>query len=215
MPRATTLTRRAAVKAERVVDAISLDHRGRDLVAGALRSDGGLEIELALAAPVSCNEGDALKLDDGSLVLIRAAHELVLEVRAENPVRLLRAALLAGGAHTQAEAAADAFYMLPNDSLAEAIRGLGCLVTPVTRAFSPDRLDVHECCGHDHGHSHGHAHEHNHEHGGGCCGHTHDHAANVPAPHTHTETHARPNEGCGCGHNHAEHGHGHHGHEHK
>lgn len=211
MSRATTLTRRAAVKADRVVDTITLDHRARELLANApapLRADGGLAIDLALAATSIANDGDALKLENGDLVLVRAALEPVLEVRSENPARLLRAALLAGGGHAVAEATADALYILPDAALAEAIRGLGCAVSPAERAFNPERAAVHACCGHDHGHHHDHGcqHDHHHEHAHADHGRNHDHQ------------HA---SGCGCGHDHHhehDHGHGHghhHGHTHK
>ncbi|MGV2979195.1 urease accessory protein UreE [Camelimonas sp. ID_303_24] len=207
MSRATAITRRAAVKADRVVDTITLDHRARDLQAGdqgPLRGDGGLAIELALSGATLLNDGDALKLEDGGLVQVRAAGERVLEVRAENPARLLRAALLAGAAHALAQVEADALYILPDGALAETIRGLGCAVTPVERPFSPDRAVAHDC-GHDHGHHHDHDHGHGH-------GHDHDH-------HGHKHEHGH---GCGCGHDHHDHdhhhdhGHGHHhGHAHK
>ncbi|MFD2676947.1 urease accessory protein UreE [Camelimonas lactis] len=202
MPRATAITRRAAVKADRVVDTITLDHRARDLQAGEagpLRGDGGLPVDLALPGAALLHDGDALKLEDGSLALVRAAAERVLEVRAENPARLLRAALLAGGAHVLAQAEADALYILPDGALAEAIRGLGCAVTPVERPFSPDRAAAHDCCGHDHGHHH---HGHDHGHGHERAQHAHDH------DHKHEHGH-----GCGCGHDHHDHDHDH-GHDH-
>lgn len=217
MPRATAVTRRAAVKAERIVDTITLDHRSREAPATAhLQADGGLALELALPNTVTLNDGDALKLEDGGLVLVRAAAERLLEVRAENQARLLRAALLAGGAHALAQAEADALYILPDSALAEAIRGLGCSVSTVERAFSPDRAVVHDCCGHDHGHDnhdhgrhdhggqdhgaqdHGRSHDH-HDHGK----HAHDNAHN----HDHDHGHAAPkahahDQGCACGHDH-------------
>ncbi|MFC0282514.1 urease accessory protein UreE [Camelimonas abortus] len=237
MSRAIALTRRPAVKAERVVATVTLDHRARALggAAARLTADNGLEVEIALPAPVVAGDGDALKLEDGGLVLVRAAPERVLEVRAENPARLLRAALLAGGAHAGAEAAADALYLQADDALAEAIRGLGCAVTPVERPFSPERLAVHDCCGHHHHHhDHGHHHPgHGHDHGHGCgCDHHHhghghehgrhdhdhgghDHSHAHAHGHGHDDAHAARHghdHGCGCGCDH--HGHGH-SHDHK
>lgn len=215
MPRAIAITRRAAVKAERIVDTVTLDHRSRDIAAsGSLHADGGLAVELALANALMLNDGDALKLEDGGLVQVRAAAERLLEVRAENQARLLRAALLAGAAHALAQADADALYILPDAALAEAIRGLGCSVSTVERAFSPDRAVVHDCCGHDHGHEHqdhGQSHDH-HDHGQHDHAHAHKHDHDQHPGHAAPQAHAHEDgrqhdHGCACGHDH--------GHDHK
>lgn len=169
MLRATSIVRRAAVRAEAVADTVTLDHGARTGEGARLTAAGGLAFELALARPAPIEDGDALRLDDGRLVGVRAAEEALIEVRAESPARLLRLAWQLGGAHVPAEIGAEALYVPAGPAVAELVRGAGCTGTPVARAFRPERA-AHGACGHDHhGHDHGHA---PHVHGSGC-GHGH------------------------------------------
>jgi urease accessory protein len=204
MPRVTTIVRKPAVKADRVVDTITLDHGARNRRQGTLRAEGGTEILLDLDMETTINNGDALRLEDGRLVQVTAAAEPLLEVKAENPLRLMRLAWHLGSQHGLAEITNEAIYVENSPALAELVRGQGCTATPVERPFQPER-SVHHC-DHDHGHGHHqhhHGHPHDHDHGHG---HAHDHAHH---DHTHDHSHGHGHEhghGCGCGH--------HHGHKH-
>src|SRR5215208_5511795 len=111
MLRATALVRRAAVKADRIADTVTLDHAGRTLRRLALKAENGLDVLVELARETVLNDGDALKLEDGRLVRVKAAPQRLLEVRAENPLRLLRVAYHVGNRHAPAEIAADALYI--------------------------------------------------------------------------------------------------------
>ncbi|WP_336486243.1 urease accessory protein UreE [Methylobacterium nigriterrae] len=193
MLRATTIVRKAAVRPEQVVDTITLDHAGRRRNSGSLTAESGLSFELALARAALLDDGDALRLEDGRLVQVRAAGEALLEVRAENPARLMRLAWQLGGSHVAAEIAADALYVPASPANAELIRGQGCTATAVTRAFRPEReAHDHSTCGHEHHHR---AHDHGHEH--------HDHRHDPAHDHGHRHEHAHSHgPGCGCGHDH-------------
>lgn len=198
MQKATTIVRRPAVRADRVADTVELDHAGRSALPSSLTAAGGLAFEVALPKAGSLEDGDALRLDDGRLVVVKAAAESLLEVRAENPARLMRLAWQLGGNHVEAEVGADTLHIPASPANAELVRGQGCVATPVTRAFSPEKAaHDHSTCGHDHGHDHhghDHAHDHGHDHG-------HDH-------HDHGHAHDH-------GHSHGhDHDHAHHGHEH-
>ncbi len=218
MLRATSVLRKAAVKAERVVDTLPLGHRDRAINGVSVRATGGLELAIALDKATALNDGDALKLEDGTLVRIKAAPESLLEIRAENPLRLVRLAWHLGGHHVPAEMTSDALYV-PNDAaLGELARGQGCSMTVVERPFQPE-AEVHhhahggDCgCGHDHHHGHDH-HGHDHGHGHDHAHHDHDHAHDHKHERGHKHEHAH-GEGCGCGHDHDHHGHGHHDHGH-
>lgn len=212
MPTATTIVRRAAVRADRVADTVILDRAARDAVAGSLVAEGGLGFDVALTKTAALEDGDALRLDDGRLVAVRAAAEDLLEVRAENPARLLRLAWQLGGSHVDAEIGADVLYVPATAAAAELVRGQGCVATPVSRAFRPEHAaHDHSTCGHDHGHDH-HAHDHHdHDHGHGH-GHAHDHAHKHGHSHEHQPGHQKHDHGhdhghthgpgCGCGHDH-------------
>lgn len=202
MLRATSVLRKAAVKAERVVDTLALGHRDRTINGVSVRATGGLEFAISLDKAAMLNDGDALKLEDGTLVQVKAAPESLLEIRAENPLRLVRLAWHLGGHHVPAEMTADALYV-PNDAaLGELVRGQGCSMMVVERPFQPEAEVHHHAHGDDCGCGHDHHHD-GHEH------HGHDHAHD----HKHEHHHAH-GEGCGCGHDHDHHGHGQHDHGH-
>jgi urease accessory protein len=218
MLRAISVVRKAAVRQDRVVDSLTLDHDDRNRRRLALKGDGGLDILLDLDKATALGDGDAVKLEDGRLVLIKAAAQSLLEIRAENPLRLMRVAWHIGNRHTPAEITADAIYIENDHVLAEMVRGQGCAMNAVNRPFQPERGAYdhdHANCdhpSHDHG-SHGHHDHAAHDHA------AHDHAAHDHAhAHSHAEAHAHSHahgDACGCGHDHGHHDHGHkHGAEH-
>ncbi len=135
----------------------------------------GLHIDVDLEMDTVLNDGDALRLDDGGLVLVKAAQESLLEVRSENPMRLIRLAWQLGSQHGLAEVTADAVYVANDPATAELVRGQGCTAAPVLRAFRPEQAIA--ACDHDH-HGHGH-HDHDHH------GHAHDHGAHEQHAHEH------------------------------
>jgi urease accessory protein len=193
MLRATAIVRKPAVRADRVADTVTLDHEGRQSRGVVLKGEGGLDFLLDLDKATVLKDGDAVKLEDGRLVRIQAAPQPLLEIKAEDPLRLMRVAYQIGNRHTAAEVTADALYIEDDPALAELVRGQGCTTTRVMRAFQPDRIDEHDC-GHDHGHHHHHDHSHDH-HGHGH--HDHGHA------HTHDHAHeAGHRHGPGCKHHH-------------
>jgi urease accessory protein len=151
MIRATSIVRKLAVKPERVSDSVTLDHEHRQRRRIRLTSDGDLEFLLDLVKATGLDDGDALKLEDGRLIAVKAAPQKLLEIKAENPLRLLRVAWHIGNRHTPAEITADAIYIEEDHVLAQMVRGQGCSVITVTRPFRPERG------AYDHGHAHTHA----------------------------------------------------------
>lgn len=209
MPRVTTIVRKPAVKADRVVATITLDHEARSRRQGTLRAEGGTDIVLDLDMETTINDGDALRLEDGQLVQVKAAAEPLLEVKAENPLRLTRLAWHLGSSHGLVEVTNDALYVENSPAVAELVRGQGCTATPVERPFKPER-SAH-VCDHDHGHDHhhhGHAHSHSHsESHSHAHSHAHSHEHHDHHHHDHADHHEH-GPGCGCG------GHHHHGQKH-
>jgi urease accessory protein len=202
MLRATSIVRKPAVKADKVADTVTLDHEGRNRRRVALRGDGGLDFLLDLDWATALNDGDAVQLEDGRLIQVRAAPQRLLEVRAENPLRLLRVAYHVGNRHAPAEITADAVYVEEDHVLAEMVRGQGCTATAVMRPFQPERGAYEHECGHDHGHHHDHHHHdhHHHDHG-----HAHAHAHAEAHAHAHSHAHDHDHHG----HDHPSHDHGH------
>jgi urease accessory protein len=198
MLRATMIVRKPAVKHERVADTVTLDHEGRHRRRIALTGAGGTAFLLDLDKATVLNDGDALKLEDGRLVQVRAAPQSLLEIRAESPTRLLRVAWHIGNRHTPAEITADALYIEADHVLAEMVRGQGCSVTPVERPFQPER-GAYDHSGGGHGHHHDHGHD-DHDHGH----HGHDHAVTRGRDVLHVH-----DASCGCDHDQGHAGHGH------
>jgi urease accessory protein len=149
--------------------------------------------------------GDVLVAEDGSLIVVQAATQAVLEVRAcaehGSPLDLLRAAYHLGNRHVTLEVQPDHLKLEPDHVLADMLRQRHLIVTETQGAFEPEGgayapAAAHGHAHHDHGHAHGKGpdHAHAHVHGPGC-GHDHGHDA---------------------GHSHHDHGHdhGHGGHRH-
>ncbi len=204
MQRATSIVRKPAVKADKVIDTVVLAHEDRQRRRAVLKTVQGSEILLDLDKAGVLSEGDALKLDDGRLVLVTAATQDLIEIRAENPLRLMRVAWHIGNRHTPAEITADALYIEDDHVLAEMIRGQGCSTTKVSRPFKPER-GAYDHGGHDHGHDHGqeghdhgHDHDHHHDHDHG---HHHDHHAKAHV----NPPHGQPGHvhGSDCNHDHS------------
>lgn len=200
MLRATAIVRRPAVKADRVVDHLVLDHEARHRRRVALTGAGGLAFLLDLDHATVLDDGDAFKLEDGRLVEVRAAPERLIEITTGNPVRLMKVAWHVGNRHVAAEIGPDAIYIAHDHVLLEMVRGLGAAAREVERPFRPERGAYEGGHGHDHGHAHAHASAAEHVHDATCgCGHEH-HDHDHQHAHDHGQDHAP---------SHAEHGHRH------
>jgi len=149
--RASTVVRRPAVQADRVVDTITLDHGDRHRRRLALTADGGLSFLLDLDRATVLDEGDALRLEDGRLVLVRAAPERLIEISTDNPLRLMKIAWHIGNRHVPAEITGGALYIAFDHVLMEMVRGLGATATVLERPFRPER-GAYDPDGHGHAH---------------------------------------------------------------
>jgi urease accessory protein len=224
MIRATSIVRRPAVKEERVVDTVVLDHQARHRRRIVMTGQKGTQFLLDLEKATVLDHGDAVRLEDDRLVRVEAAPEQLIEVRTSSPLRLLKAAWHLGNRHVPAEITEEAIYFAHDHVLLEMVRGLGAQATPVERPFRPEKgayeaAEAHGGHGHhdhDHGHhDHGHA---GHVHGPGCGhDHAHGHAHSHAGSHSHgAHEHGAHEHGPGCAHDHAhDHGHSHaHSHAH-
>jgi len=143
MNRAVSVIRRPAVKPAAIADRITLDHEARGRRRLAMTTDGGLAFLLDLARPANLNDGDALQLEDGRLVLVRAAEEELVEITAATPLRLAKIAWHLGNRHTPAEVTEEAIYVAPDHVLVEMVRGLGGAARAVKRPFRPENGAYH------------------------------------------------------------------------
>ena len=155
MIRAASITRRDDVVSDRIVDVITLDHGDRHRRRIMLTADGGTKFLLDLDRADVLEDGDALQLETGWLVEVRAASEKLVEVQAADSLDLLALAWHIGNRHVPAEITRDAIYIGYDHVLVEMLQGLGATTLIVERPFRPLRGAYHRH-GHDHDHQ-GHA----------------------------------------------------------
>ncbi len=132
----------------------------------------GRQLGVFLPRGTAVRGGDALVVEDGSLVIVKAAPQPVLVVRhcSEHgqPSDLLRAAYHLGNRHVAVELKPDHLKLEPDHVLAALLKRMHLIVSEENAAFEPEG-GAYEG-GHDHDHDHAHEHEHGHDHD-----HKHDH----------------------------------------
>ena len=101
-------------------------------------TDEGAEILLDLPEAIHIRDGDALALEDGTLVAVHAAVEKLLEISASSPDLLIRLAWHLGNRHLSAQFLPDALRILDDHVITDLIRGLGGTAEPKTAPFDPE-----------------------------------------------------------------------------
>ena len=100
--------------------------------------ESGVEAALILERGVVMRGGDLLQANDGRIVQVVAADELVLHVSAENPRELARAAYHLGNRHVPLQVG-DGWLRLEQDHvLKEMLLGLGMTVLEQSASFEPE-----------------------------------------------------------------------------
>ena len=154
MIRATAIVPRAAVRPERVADRITLDHGDRHRRRIALTCEDGLSFLLDLDRAAVIDHGDAVALEDGRLVQVRAAPERLVEITSDHPLLLKKVIWHLGNRHVPAEIAEDAVYIAEDNVLIDMVRGLGARAALVQRPFRPERGAYDGASGVAHAHHH-------------------------------------------------------------
>jgi urease accessory protein len=170
MLKAVSVIRKAAVKSEHVIASISLGYQLRQHPPSSFQTLDHRLLDIGTEAQKALHAGDALKLEDGSLVLVKAEEESLLRITSDHPVRLMRLAYQLGSRHVPVECHASELFVPHDLALAEFVRGQGCKTEELLRLFEPEMVAEHHH--HHHGdHSHEHSHDDHAHHG--CCGHHH------------------------------------------
>lgn len=139
MLRATAVVRRPAVRPEHVVDRITLDHGDRHRRRIALTGQGGLAFLLDLDKATIIEDGDAVALEDGRLVEVRAALERLVEITSDDPLQLKKVIWHLGNRHVPAEITDVTVYIAEDHVLLDMVRRLGAKASLVQRPFRPER----------------------------------------------------------------------------
>lgn len=120
------------------VDSITLDSESRYRRRITLKGDKGTEFLLDLPEAAVIGNGDGLELEDGRVVIVRAAEEALTEVKAATPHQLLKLAWHIGNRHIPAEIQPDRILIRPDHVIAEMLVGLGATVRDVRTQFLPE-----------------------------------------------------------------------------
>ncbi|QXT40529.1 urease accessory protein UreE [Gymnodinialimonas ceratoperidinii] len=126
-----------------------LDYDARFLRRKRLSTARGKPFLVDLPQTTSLDQGDALKLEDDTLVEITAAQEALYRVTGPDLVRL---AWHVGNRHTPCQIGADHLLIQADPVIGHMLEHLGAAVTPVTAPFTPE------------GGAYGHGRTHSHEH---------------------------------------------------
>jgi urease accessory protein len=120
---------------------VTLDHQGRRLQQADLTTDAGEAFTLDLPKPIPMADGDGLRCDDGTFILVRAKAEPCLRLSADRLDAITRIAWRIGRLGAPVQFLVDAL-VTPNDSaVAELAASLGASVEVVDLPFEPEPID--------------------------------------------------------------------------
>ncbi len=116
-------------------------------------------------------KGDALELDDGSVVEVVIEPEPLVEIRGNDLTHLARLAWHLGDRHVPVQMLSNRLRMRRDAALETLLQDLGARLTVIEAPFDPEggayatqAADSHHGHAHDHcGHDH-HHHDHHHDH---------------------------------------------------
>ena len=148
-------------------DTVLLDYDGRQRRRIALTGIGGTAFLLDLERVMGLQDGDALRLTDGSLVQVKAAPEALYEVRCQDRLHLIRVAWHLGNRHLPTQIEEDRLLIREDRVIAEMLNKLSADVTLIEAPFLPEggAYGLGTTLSHSHNHSGHHHHENGHSHG--------------------------------------------------
>jgi urease accessory protein len=157
-------------------DAVALDFDARHRRRLLMTTEGGLEFLLDLPEATALRDGDGLLLEDGRVVLVRAALEPLAEITAADSATLVRLAWHLGNRHLPAALLSDRLLIRRDHVIEDMVAGLGGFVKLVSAPFDPEggaygghaeaQAESHSRAeSHSHSHVHDHGHRHSHRHG--------------------------------------------------
>jgi urease accessory protein len=141
--RALEILHAGAWQASAAAEVVTLDfdHRFRRRL--RFTTGQGTEILLDLPQAVHIRGGDALLLEDGRAVGVRAAEESLLEVTAENADMLARLAWHLGNRHLSVQFSPGRLRILDDHVIAEMVTQLGGSVRKIAAPFDPESGAYH------------------------------------------------------------------------
>lgn len=103
-----------------------------------MMGDGGLAFLLDLAATTCLKDGDALLLEDGRLVEIKAAAEDLLEIKGHDALHLMTLAWHLGNRHLAAQIERERIVIRYDPVIAHMLEHQGARLREVHEPFNPE-----------------------------------------------------------------------------
>ena len=125
------------------VDRVILAHDERRLRRKLLRLQSGREITVDFPQTTTLEHHGALELDDGGLVEVIAAEELLFDVRGRDTAHLARLAWHIGNRHTSAQLEAERILIKRDHVLRTMLMGLGATIIEVREPFFAEHGAYH------------------------------------------------------------------------
>lgn len=119
-------------------DQVTLDAEGRHRRRLAMKAEGGLAFLLDLAQPVALRDRDGLQLEDGRVVLVRAAPEKLAEIAARSSTALARIAWHLGNRHFAAQVLGERIRIRRDHVIEALMLRLGATVAHIEAPFEPE-----------------------------------------------------------------------------
>ena len=138
LPRAHTHRPAGRWPNDAAVGSLTLDFDQRHRRRIRLTDDLGQDLLLDLPDAIAMADGDGLQLDDGRWLRVRAATELVVEIRHRDPSQLVRLAWHLGNRHLATEIREQVLSIRPDHVVEEMLRGFGAELIKVQVAFQPE-----------------------------------------------------------------------------
>src|SRR5687768_16604046 len=143
------------------VDSVVVTPDQRRMQTARLTGVNGTHIGLMLPEPVLLRNGDALELDDGSLVEVVVEPEPLVEIRGSDLTHLALLAWHLGDRHVPVQVLSNRLRIRRDAALEAMLQNLGARLTVIEAPFDPEggayaSQPAHGR--HEHGHDHGHHH---------------------------------------------------------
>ncbi|HCW83143.1 MAG: urease accessory protein UreE [Planktotalea sp.] len=117
------------------MDHVALSYDERFLRRKVLTTAEGRAVLVDLSKTTSLDHGDALEMEDGSFVEVRAAQEELLEIRGGDLTRL---AWHIGNRHTPCQIEGSKLVIQRNHVMQDMLHKLGASVTEISAPFTPE-----------------------------------------------------------------------------